>query len=889
MTLNFSDLNSGAKFVRADLHIHSYGEDGSYDVTDTTMTPENIVDTAIAKHLSIIAITDHNEVGNVRRAIAHSVGKNILVVPGIEISTTQGHLLVYFEDYASLKNFHGRLTIAANRETCSQGIVDCLTLAEQYGGIGVLAHIELTSGFESVIGRFGPAFEEVIAHPNLWGLEVSNKENSINYSDSDPNADRKRMLNVRRQKLSLPNNWEFPVLMSSDSHTLSKLGVNADGNKKLTRIKVDSLSFHGLKVALQNATSRIRLEDFIPERTPCFIGIQIEGGLLDGQRVHLNKNLTCIIGGRGAGKSTLLESIRETSGNNSQASSVDSDVWPQKIHLLYEDETGQQTTLTREKNGDVVNVGDPVNGIIKIDIETYGQGETANTIQYSDDDPTSLLKFLDSFIELGSLKFEEEEIRQQLMSNLSEVNKLRAEVVNIPETERQKKSYESKLETLQKDKVGDLVKHQTALLTERALRKNIVDDLKKLIEQYKGTFENTSVFKNFEALDASKIIVGKDNFAKVKQIVKDFSDIVASKSTELKNALGQKITELNTQINDWNSKETAILATIDAKKVELAKQGIPFDLGQINQIIANVSHFQNKLKALQAKQAELVELLKQRTTLIQERIALLDQIHNRRLGFGILVKDNLRNSVDGFSVDLKFNQGTFCPLFEEAIKNAMGWRTAQVPKAKFLGCFISPLQFAIHVKKGNLDILKGCLNNGEKVFTDGEIAQILTVMKTDKAYEDFESIIVDDRPLLTVTKIIDMPDGSKKPLTKSIAQLSLGQQQSIILAILLHSTSKKPLLIDQPEDNLDSEFIAKTIVENLKKIKEKRQVIIVTHNANIAVLGDAELIVPLKSTNIKSHILNAGSVDRKETRAVCCEVLEGGSQAFTRRKDIYGF
>lgn len=75
MTIDFSDVNSGAKFHRADLHIHSFGEEGSFDVTDNTMTPQNIVDTAISKNLSIISITDHNEIGNVKVALAHAEGK----------------------------------------------------------------------------------------------------------------------------------------------------------------------------------------------------------------------------------------------------------------------------------------------------------------------------------------------------------------------------------------------------------------------------------------------------------------------------------------------------------------------------------------------------------------------------------------------------------------------------------------------------------------------------------------------------------------------------------------------------------------------------------------------------------------------------------------------
>ncbi len=299
MNLNFTNLKSGAEFVRADLHIHSYGNHGSYDVTDVTMTPEAIVDTAIQQGLSLISITDHNEYRNVEVAIQHAIGKSILIIPGVEISTIQGHLLVYFESYQQLKDFCGKLTISEKKDTCSHGIVDCLNLAKQYNGIGVLAHIELQSGFEETINRFGPAMEDVVCHDCLYALEISNRINAKRYTDKDDSADRKRLINLRRTRLSLDNDYEFPMFMSSDSHNLNKLGLNAVGEKKLTRVKMDSLTFHGFKVALQNSVSRIRLENMIPERIPHFVGIEIEGGLLDKQRVHFSNNLTCIIGGRG--------------------------------------------------------------------------------------------------------------------------------------------------------------------------------------------------------------------------------------------------------------------------------------------------------------------------------------------------------------------------------------------------------------------------------------------------------------------------------------------------------------------------------------------------------------------------------------------------------------
>jgi DNA polymerase III alpha subunit len=166
----FDGVSSGARFVRADLHIHSYGEDGSYDVTDSTMTPENIVETSIEKGLSIISITDHNAIGNVKRAIAHAENKSILVIPGIEVATTQGHLLTYFETFEALQKFYGTLTVSADKVTCTEGICKCLTEAERLGGIGILAHIELDSGFEKMINRFGPQMTEVFTHRNLLGL-----------------------------------------------------------------------------------------------------------------------------------------------------------------------------------------------------------------------------------------------------------------------------------------------------------------------------------------------------------------------------------------------------------------------------------------------------------------------------------------------------------------------------------------------------------------------------------------------------------------------------------------------------------------------------------------------------------------------------------------------
>ena len=885
-----NELSCGSDFVRADLHIHSYGlEDGSFDVKDEEMTPENIVDSAISNQLAIISITDHNEINNSKKAIDFSNDKEIFVIPGIEVSTTQGHLLVYFEKFSDLRKFYGKLNVSTDKERCSQGIVDCLNFAKEFGGVGVLAHIELTSGFESVIGRFSPVMTDIFIHPSLYALEISKKSSIDYYTDSDDSNERKKLLSERRKSLKLAPDYVLPKIMSSDSHRLDSLGINAEGDKRLTRIKVDSLTFSAFRNALISHESRIRLEECIPESIPYIVGITIKGGLLDSQSIRLSKNLTCIIGGRGTGKSTLLESIREASGNKSNAKIVDSDVWPNEINLLFEDETGKKYHFKREKNSLTYNISDSDNDLNKVIIESYGQGETAETIQHSDTNPKILLDFLDDFIDVSMLLDNDEDIRQQLLDNQSELSKTRIEIKRIPDIERQITVLKGKKARLEKDKVGDLVKYQSSLIEERSIRKNLILELKDLMSKYKDVLSNDETFEFVSNMSDDNIIIGKDEFVKVKSIINEFSLIVSTKSEELTKDLHSKIDELNIQLKSWKSKEADIQSKIDKKKDDLEAQGIPFDLGKINQIANDLDHYKNQLRKLKNVKNMSIELQSDRKKLLVERRKIKSRIYKQRYAFSTKINKNLKNSVGDLLVTSKYFEGCYSPDFEASIKQLMEWRTAQVPKSKLIAEHMSPVDFSGCVKKNNLDDLKSITDSeGKRIFSDAEINEILERVRKNHNYEDFESLKYDDRPKLTVTKIFEGNEGDRKVVTRSLANLSLGQQQSILLAILLQSKSTNPLLIDQPEDNLDSEFIYKTIVDNLRKIKEKRQIIIVTHNPNIAVLGDAELIVPLRSTSIRTHIADSGSIDRQKVRNLCCAILEGGEQAFVSRQNLYG-
>jgi len=159
-------------------------------------------------------------------------------------------------------------------------------------------------------------------------------------------------------------------VLFSDSHSLSALGKNAKGQRRLTRIKMDGPSFAGLRVALQDGDARICLEDDVPQSVARVMGIKLEGGFLDGLAVHFSKNLNCIIGGRGAGKSTAFEAVRCIAPVASASRLVDCEIWPDTLHLVWVDEVGQQAHLRRRINDSMQNLTDPDMGAIVFPIES---------------------------------------------------------------------------------------------------------------------------------------------------------------------------------------------------------------------------------------------------------------------------------------------------------------------------------------------------------------------------------------------------------------------------------------------------------------------------------------------------------------------------------------
>ena len=124
---------------------------------------------------------------------------------------------------------------------------------------------------------------------------------------------------------------------------------------------------------------------------------------------------------------------------------------------------------------------------------------------------------------------------------------------------------------------------------------------------------------------------------------------------------------------------------------------------------------------------------------------------------------------------------------------------------------------------------------------------------------------------------------------RPLEQLSGGNQASVLLELLLRSADQNPLVIDQPEDELDGRFLSEQIVPLLRRLKGRRQIIFATHSANVVVNGDADQVLYLDATHDNGWIAAGGAIEHPDVRDAILRTLDGGEDAFTLRWAKYGF
>jgi ABC-type lipoprotein export system ATPase subunit len=855
------------------------------------MTPSAVVTKALANGLAMVAITDHNEISGVAEAVSAAAGTSLVVIPGVELSTSDGHLLCYLPTLDALQRLHAQLSLADRgtaNSRCKTSLLDCIEKASELAGFCVLAHVDGGKGFEVEVPGNAPHKVDVLKHKGLLGIELKNAATAISYGPNDPDVGRRQIGTQRATALGLGSRQFLARVLNSDAHSLATVGTNASGKNRVTRYKMQSPSFSALQMALLDAEVRVRIEDEIPFAVPYVLGMHMEGGFFAGTTIRLSKNLNCIIGGRGAGKSTALEAIRLLSADGGNAYMLDSEVWPTEVDLFWKDAAGIVTALNRVTGNSVSNISDPLDGTTKFDMDCFGQGDAATISKSAERDPVALMRYLDKFINLAAARAEEDQAREDLLLSHQAIEKAKQQVGLIPTWDQRLKVANAQLTALETAKAKDVIALQRQLSDEKEQRTQIVTHVKSIRE----CVNSNDLPEEIRRLLTIRPVAGATKSQELQAIldaVSSFEAAVNIYRSELSAHYSQLAGTVQTNLTQWKTRDQAAAEEIEQKRKALEDQGIKLDMGFIQKLANDAAAAKQTLATLDTWKKELQRLEAERKSILQLRWTARSKMSTLRTAFASRASTVLGSALKDLTLNLKYTSDGYSPDAENLISSTMGWKTVQVPRAAIIvrQLTVPKLIDAIRNQKSqSLTSLQSAPNVA--AFSKSEADAILVKLNTPELLHALERIQIDDLPKLTVTKMLQMPGQPPKPRIRDFTQLSLGQQQSVLLALMLSSDRAQPLLIDQPEDNLDSEFIYSTLVPVLRRAKERRQIIVVTHNSNIAVLSDAEQIVVLKSTSDKATITNRGSIDDPGTRDAACEILEGAPEAFRLRSKLYG-
>jgi DNA repair ATPase RecN/histidinol phosphatase-like PHP family hydrolase len=889
----FSDLrklDNGANFHNVDLHIHSYG--ASFDVKDQTMTPEAIVDSAVKQKLAVIAITDHNSIKNVERALAHALqdyAGQILVLPGVEVTTAHGHLLVYFapEAIEQLAKFLSRLDLIGesghDNTRTAKSMADTIAEAEKLGGICIAAHIDREkTGFD----KFAPGFQnwkkDIIISPGLYGLECDSVDSLVWYSANDEagsaGAERKKMLADRR--LAIPARSHLAHLQGSDSHSMTSF-EQKNTNKPWTRMKLAELTFNAVRVALTDASGRVRACASVPVAFPRIRGVSITGGFLHQEAIHFSDNLNCFIGGRGTGKSTAIRAVAYAFGLNNEFGEGDN--CPDLVTVFCEDSNGMLYRYVRTRSGEIEVRAKEDNSLVKVPVDTfrieyYGQGELAKVAEDPLKNPQLFQAFLDRHTNLRDLAEAETSLVNNLRENAGRLYPLEVAFNQLPGKKQSLAEVEKKLKLAEEGNLRDVVGTQSKLAAEKAVREAV----EEIATEYRNGFNFASIQRSYEKIiatagDCTDDPDSKAALAAIRTALESNTASVKQREAELNTTLRACAAELTRRADELKVSHLRMSGVVATRLADLKSRGITTDIPGLELLLRQKTSYAKDIAGIEQRSDERNQCREQRQKLRDDLKDVRRKMTERRKALLKGINANLAVTIGDYTVFVRYDDTGITAEFEAFMQKKMHGTYLQDNVIESVCGLITPSELADLIFNRE----HGKIAASAKITPQWAQTIVDKLCNWDTLYE-LQVLAKQPKPIITVrtktTPWREIP----------VLQLSDGQRHTILLTIAMLAESNIPLVIDQPEDDLDNAFIFSSIVTTLRSIKERRQVILVTHNANIAVLGDSELLLPMCRENDCGKAKDRGSIDCAATLKRVQDILEGGETAFRRRMEIYG-
>lgn len=616
------------------------------------------------------------------------------------------------------------------------------------------------------------------------------------------------------------------------------------------------------------------------------VRLRVTGGFLGGLQLDFADGLNCFIGGRGAGKTTALEFLRFGLGlmpdpkanaqrhrtieglvkANLGAGRVSVDVRTKTNMLYTAGRAASEAVQVVNEQGLAVPIALDRDLIFSADV--FSQNEIEDIASSS----AAQLSLLDRFQEQESSAIQRDIVQQQrkIEESSVELRRLDRDIDDLRAKASELPAIEEKLKGLVE--VGGQNSDQiNAAHSAKALRtreQKAPDALIAAIQKTVREVANNSagLRATVEAQVDSAVQEGpnREAFAAIIAVAHRFQEEVQRAADAIAIAAVEaekKLRACALTLADVHATQEALYRELVSETEQQGGRAAERTALQASHATAVAAH-----KEQQAKE-------KQRETFRAERVRLLgrmSELRDQRFGLRKTVADRLSRQFPTIRVTVTqaAEQDSYRELLTDSLK---GIGIKQAVAAERLAQVFLPTELAEVIARTRDDVL------AERTgFDDERSRKIIAALGSSGIAYQLESVDLEDRPC------IELRDGATY---KESTKLSTGQRCTTILPILLVQ-SERPLLVDQPEDNLDNAFVYDTIVKALRDVKGGRQVIFVTHNPNIPVLGEAERVFVFASDGQQASLRQVGTVD--ECKADIELILEGGREAFLQRKTRYG-
>lgn len=620
--------------------------------------------------------------------------------------------------------------------------------------------------------------------------------------------------------------------------------------------------------------------------------IEISGGFLPGFSLSLPPGLTCVIGPRGSGKSTLVEALRLALGGTSNASKkrlgmIQANLGPDALVTVSTCSGENRTSYTIKRTfrqpatlidseGKAITTVDLDRGTF-LPLDAYGDKEIEIIADDSfGDKRRSLLDELESG-ELTQIHLAVAEHRRALEANADRIRATTRLINDLTEQIEELGDVRAKLAALPPAVEGsdnqEILKaarqHQlnteedrfieTAIGAVHEYRSNLEELLEKMSSSVSRWTTLPPVLResgNLKVVEGLRKKITLDLHGARETINGATASLDAIKST-LVNAQATLLT-IHTEHDAHYSKlkEKDVVAGRMIQERAAAEQAVL----QLDELIGQKTNATGRLQNLEQER----KTLKGNYLLERERISDLRENVARKLqsAAGTNVRIRVRRNADN---------SAYRELLTEALRGA-GVRNQGDIVEKLMR--LRPEQLAQLITNNDPREFEHQMQLG-----DERSRRVLESLKTHLDPLELETTTIEDRIFIELNL-----STNSVPNFKDATELSRGQKCTALLPLLL-ARRDSPLVIDQPEDNLDNHFIYETVVDTIRRMKNHRQMIFVTHNANIPVLGEADLVVVLNSDGKIGCIEKFGSLE--DCREEIIDLLEGGREAFELRSQRY--